>query len=257
MKHLLSLFAVVLFSMQATAQETIKDGMVWNTRVFGTHEPNPTEVIYTTVVRGDTLINETPALKVYNSVDDGPEMLEAVIRLEGEKVLFWHHGTSQWLLAYDFGLKEGEGCLVGNIRGSLQGNNGLRMTYIKCVKESVLEAYDEKGERFEFPALYMEEYDTEKCEVRYGEGCWLKGIASTNGFLFNNRFEVEGRGSALLLSFHADGLGNMSPVLTGIESCTVNKTVNPGLVYDYHGRRISNPQSGRVYIVDNKKTLVR
>ena len=89
MKHLLSLFAVVLFSMQATAQETIKDGMVWNTRVSGTHEPNPTEVIYTTVVRGDTLINETPALKVYNSVDDGPETLEAVIRLEGEKVLFW------------------------------------------------------------------------------------------------------------------------------------------------------------------------
>ena len=28
MKHLLSLFAVVLFSLQATAQETIKDGMV-------------------------------------------------------------------------------------------------------------------------------------------------------------------------------------------------------------------------------------
>ena len=126
-----------------------------------------------------------------------------------------------------------------------------------CTKESVLEAYDEKGERFEFPALYVEEYDTEKCEVRYGEGCWLKGIASTNGFLFNNRFEVEGRGSTLLLSFLSDGLGNMSPVLTGIESCTVNKTENQGLVYDYHGRRISNPQSGRVYIVDNKKTLVR
>ena len=255
MKHLLSLFAVVLFSMQATAQETIKDGMVWNTRVFGTHEPNPTEVIYTTVVRGDTLINETPALKVYNSVDDGPEMLEAVIRLEGEKVLFWHHGTSQWLLAYDFGLKEGEGCLVGNIRGSLQGNNGLGMTYIKCVKESVLEAYDEKGERFEFPALYVEEYDTEKCEVRYGEGCWLKGIASTNGFLFNNRFEVEGRGSTLLLSSLSDGLGNMSPVLTGIESCTVNETVNPGLVYDYHGRRVGEDSRG--IVIENGRKVLR
>ena len=256
MKHLLSLFAVVMFSLQATAQETIKDGMVWNTRVSGTHEPDLTEAIYTTVVRGDTLVNDTPALKVYNSVDGGPEKLEAVIRLDGEKVWFWHHGSSRWQLAYDFGLKEGKGCLVGNISGSLQENNALTMTYIKCVKESVIEAYDEKGERFELPALYVEEYDTEKCEVRYGEGCWLKGIASTNGFLFNNRFEVEGVGSTLLLSFLSDGLGNMSPVLTGIESCTVKENGKAVKVFGLDGRRADGNTRG-IVIEDGRKVLKR
>ena len=61
-------------------------------------------------------------------------------------------------------------------------------------------------------------------------------------------------GSALLLSFLADGLGNMSPVLTGIESCTVNKTVNPGLVYDYHGRRVGEDSRG-IVIENGQKVL--
>ena len=125
-----------------------------------------------------------------------------------------------------------------------------------CTKESVLEAYDEKGERFALPALYMEEYDTEKCEVRYGEGCWLKGIASTNGFLFNNRFEVEGRGSTLLLSFLADGLGNMSPVLTGIESCTVKENGKAAKVFCFDGRRTDGNTRG-IVIEDGLKVLKR
>ena len=125
-----------------------------------------------------------------------------------------------------------------------------------CTKESVLEAYDEKGERFEFPALYVEEYDTEKCEVRYGEGCWLKGIASTNGFLFNNRFEVEGRGSTLLLSSLSDGLGNMSPVLTGIESCTVKENGKAVKIFGLDGRRADGNTRG-IVIEDGRKVLKR
>lgn len=250
------LFALsVFFALTTNAQNYIQEGMVWHTAEIGTHDPMAIVKDVVTVVKGDTLVGQTPAFKVYTSVDAGPEALAAVVRQEDEKVFFWHHATQQWVLGYDFGLAEGEGIEVGTVRDLLSADNSLPTTYVRCVKVGEFQAVDQvTGNNVALPALYVEEYESEKCETKCGEGIWLKCIGSTAGFLWNNYFDADGVGAVLLLDICSGDRKICMDATSGIAPIT-----EPGVgktdIFDLQGRKCCSTTPGQLYIVNGKKVI--
>lgn len=51
----------------------------------------------------------------------------------------------------------------------------------------------------------MTVYDDESCTGYSHKGKWIKGLSSTEGVLFNNRFDLDGMGGSLLWNATHDG----------------------------------------------------
>ena len=253
---------IVLFMMNLgqaiSAQDYIKEGTVWHTSVVGTQDPNATESIVTTEIIGDTLVNGDSGLKVYSSIESGPRWLDAIIKIEESKIYSWSHALQQWILAYDFSLKQGEGCYVGNMKGPLSEYNKDRNTFVKCINISNAIVYKgEQGDVMELPVLSLEEYDSDKCENLLGKGSWIVGIGSTQGFLSNNYFEKDGIGSILLDVWNSNELLMSMTNPTGIKDVSINRCKSADTIYNLNGEKCKTPRPGHLlYITKGKKILV-
>lgn len=257
MKRLVIFFFMINLGIAINAQEYIKDGTVWHTSVVGTHDPYATEHLVTTEVIGDTLVNGVSALKVYTSTDSEPRELSAIIRVEGSKVYFWSNASEQWNLAYDFGLKQGEGCWVSVMEGALSQYYTDKSTYVYCTGISNIIVYEgTQGDAIEVPVLSLEEYKPDNMTECLGIGSWIVGIGSTRGFLSNNYFEADGIGSKLLLDVWCNEELIMSTSTpTKINEVSPKNNIKTGIVYDLNGVQCKTLKSGHIYIVDGKKII--
>lgn len=186
------LFMLIFIPFLMNGQNHFTDGMKWRTQVSGTHSPNP--VVSIEVVTIEKTVDDN-CFNLYSFYEDktSDKELIAVIKTENDKVFFKPERvkTDEWYLLYDFSLKPGDGCFVYTPFVFTDSSVPYK-TYVKCVG---IEDYSEGGE---WSVLLLEEYEDDTCSFMIGNGSWIKGLSSLNGFLYNNRFGVDGRVSKLL-----------------------------------------------------------
>lgn len=185
---------IIGLPLSTIAQNYFKDGTKWVTQTSGTHNPTPTFTLETTTIEGDTIVNGQKALKMFTSNDtDKSRKLIAVIRTDGDKVYFRNsQNNNEWYLLYDFGLTVGQGCYVYSIPHPENATNIPQKTYIKCTELKNDSQYNG------WETMIVEEYETESYDVFLGTGTWIKGLASIQGVIENNMFDMDGIGSQLL-----------------------------------------------------------
>ena len=194
MKKLI-LFSCLLVPLLMHGQCYITDGMMLRTRIFGGILSEGEELVSTEIVSIEQTEDEG-CFNMYNSnieFSPTPELV-TVIRVDGDKVYFrpvWSE-SSEWYLAYDFGLKPGEGCYVYDMSDNGEYSDTPRKTYVKCV--SIEEPSEEGG----WSMMTIEE-SSDSSSSSYGRtGIWIKGLSSFNGILYNVSFNMNGFGSILL-----------------------------------------------------------
>lgn len=193
----LILLILAFIPLLMNGQNHFTDGMKWRTQIYGTHEP---EVVKSIEV---VTIEKTPddnCFKMYRSYEDNTSDREliAVVKQEESKVYFNHNGlkSSEWYLLYDFNLNPGEGCFIYSPLTFSEDSEPYK-TYVKCI--GIDENFNE-----DWSVLRLEEYTDDSCLNIIGHGSWIIGLSSLNGILYNNRFEVDGFSSRLLLEVSDD-----------------------------------------------------
>lgn len=191
------LLTLAFIPLLMNGQSHFADGMKWRTQISGTHEP---EVVKSIEV---VTIEKTPddnCFNMYRSYEDNTSDREliAVIKKEESKVYFNPNGlkSSEWYLLYDFNLKPGEGCFIYSPLTFSEDSEPYK-TYVKCI------GIDENFNEY-WSVLLLEEYTDDSCLNIIGHGSWIIGLSSLNGILYNNRFEVDGFSSRLLLEVSDD-----------------------------------------------------
>lgn len=98
------------------ADNYFANGVEWSIKMAGPDIDNhniPSTYDIKVKVDGDTIVDGVKALKVYATDRKGDSHLEAIIRVDGDKVYTLNnYETNEWYLAYDFSLEEGDICHV-------------------------------------------------------------------------------------------------------------------------------------------------
>ena len=192
MKKLI-LFSCLLVPLLMYGQCYLTDGMTWRTQIIGLILPE--EFISTEIVSIEQTEDEGCFNMYSSNIDYSPTPeLVAVIRIDGDKVYFrpvWSE-SSEWYLAYDFGLKPGEGCYVYDMSDKGEYSDTPRKTYVKCV--SIEESSEEEG----WSVMTLEESLDSSSPSHGRPGEWIKGLSSSGGILYNNGFDICGMGSLLI-----------------------------------------------------------
>ena len=180
----------------AIGQSYFKEGTIWKTLVTSTTTPYGQSSVEVSTLSGQQVVDGYNTLKLYytNDGNDSSTTFIAYIRTDNDKVYFKlaDSESENWRLMYDFGLSVGEGCYVYYLcNGSVDESD---KTYIKCIGISD----DASG----LKVMSLEEYNDETCNVLYGTGKWLKGLASENGLRYNTGFNMDGLGSTLLEAYN-------------------------------------------------------
>lgn len=187
------IWIVVFIPLAVNSQTFFTNGMTWCTQISGTHSPNAEGVMEYVTVENTEAYDIFKMYRSYNMEASDLEFI-AYIKVEGEKVYFKidESEVSDWYLFYDFGMKPGEGCYVYS---PLVLSEDLIPygTYIKCVD------IFEYSENHDWNVLTLEEFTNDSCSDSIGHGTWIKGLSSLNGILYNNRFEMDGVKSNILL----------------------------------------------------------
>jgi len=196
----------------AHGETYFKDGMKWTAQYVGTHTPGGVYSTQTVSLEGAAAVDGYNALKMFVLTNDDAATKKQVasVRTEDERVYFYDTQSKSWHLMYDFGLEVGEGCYVYNIL-SRDSDAMPQRTYVKCTAHTENDTYDG------WPSLILAEYESEVCDVQLGQGEWLKGLASIQGILRNNMFDLDGFGSTLTGVYYNDNL-ICQPGLSGIQS---------------------------------------
>lgn len=183
---------IVFTPLLMNGQIHFTDGMKWRTQVFGTHEPEGVTSIEVATIEKTSDDN---CFNIYRTYEDNSSYKEliALIKTEDSKVLFKPKESisSEWYLLYDFSLKPGEGCFIYTPL-VIKEDSIPAKTYIKCI--GIDDNFDDEKWRL----LLLEEYSDDSYTYFLGEGSWIDGLSSMNGFLYNNCFEVDGGTTKLL-----------------------------------------------------------
>lgn len=193
----ITLFTFLAIPLLAGAQTWFNDGMIWQTRVSGTHNPVPQVSVVEEMLDGEVEIDGVKAFRLYR-ISDGADVqtvLANYIRTDGDRVYFRsaQADNAEWYLMYDFGLEPGEGVYVYSPQ-MVDYENGPDRTYLTC--SGVVENDPEFSG---WTTMRLLEFRDESRSDNLGEGVWLKGLASVQGLTYNHRFEVDGISSCLLL----------------------------------------------------------
>lgn len=189
MKRFIILF-IILILLAGCSPIYYADRMKWITEIRGTHDPYLPPIFETVTIEQT---EDKNTFKVYTYEDDAANRkFAALMRVNGDKVHFNldESGASEWYLLYDFGLREGEGCYVYDPTWII--DSAPRKEYIKCI------GTNKYAEHKDLTFLTIGMYKDESCSWSYGTGCWIKGLSSLNGLLYNIGWGFEGGSYALL-----------------------------------------------------------
>lgn len=207
------LSALLLLPCLALAENLLSDGLSWTTMVSGC-EPGSQTTIHKYTIEGSTIVDGFAALKVLR--EDGTQV--AVIRNDGDKVYSFSHITGQWLLAYDFSLKEGDVCEIGMFDTYSINHTSDDKYFVKCVSVTTSEEYGG------WPVMHFEMYDSPEFTEEYffGEGDWLVGIGNvvsvtdnwfTDDFLGRDgRILTVEKDGDVICQYSSDSLGEAAAV---------------------------------------------
>ena len=254
---------ILLFSLtwvsKTSASVYFQKGMVWEMRMTTTAYPDYPDWIVTAQIENDTLYNDEPAMVLSWQNDDNDETGSMLIKVDGEKVYFMPVDKEifEWYLFYDFGLAPGEGCYVYR-PGQIYADGNPYRTYIKCtgIKENdpAFDGWD---------TMSLMEYSSEECDDIFPqEGIWIKGLASENGVLENNRFGMDGGGSTLLRAILNGEViyEKGSASIKDLEENTGNYKVyniNGVKVLETKDKSALESLPSGLYIIIGKKTLIK
>ena len=278
MKRLLFLIlALVTLTGGIKAENYFQDGAQWfetMTYIIGNANgitDHTSQLLYT--LKGHKEMYGHDCLCLYrqemteNDADYGEPSLVNYLRVEDDKVYFLPNTVSEeWVLLYDFTLKEGEGCTVGIMPYPWNENSRAITTYVKCVGYGQSEVYGG------WPVMYLDEYDTADASLCYGRGEWLTGVGSPDGVENNNYFHADSDSGCTLDKLILNGEIICSGP-SGIETIDVAAsqiTVNGNVIssanehvtlYGVDGRQIGSgrqvpaPTPGLYIVTDGLSTL--
>lgn len=228
--------------------------MKWTTEIYHHDDPAAPPTIENTTIERDTIVDGLQAMVMQCSYNDLTAENSMVVRTDGDKVYFKAPDKlgGEWLLMYDFGLREGDGCYIYN-PVSWRSNGKLFKSYMKCVETN---AQDTRYNGLS--TLTVKEYRTEACDDLYpGEGVWLKGIAAVNGVLYNDYYGADGWGALLqeaalngevIYSKEATSIQNIDKTqmnirIDGLTVCVCNaQKADKLLLYSTDGRLMARTQ---------------
>lgn len=222
--RLLLIFQMALLPLLGHCETFFKDGTKWEVSYTSTSTEHINPSISTFSLEGATTVDGVRALQLFETSDNSTSTgtLISYIREEQGKVWFWHDYTKQWLLLYDFNLKEGESSQVYRFFDMKYQYNPSAYKF-KCVKTETING-------FEYMHLeqYLPDSDINGC---IDEGTWIKGLGSVDGIV-NNVFGLDG-GASKLLEVSYKGASIYKANTTGIEvtkTSATNVTVVNGVL---------------------------
>lgn len=192
MRVLILIASIVMSILPVIGQTYFKDGTEWKTMRTSTTTPNDPREYKEFYILSDTSIKDGNCFNVYDKSGGEAGSRICQIKVNDNRVYFYDEKSDNWLLMYDFNLKEGDSISVYTPVFDLN-NDKIECTYLKCVRE---ETYEDDGTPW--PALILEGYLDSNYETCYGEGVWLIGLGAINGLLENCRYNnLDGIGSKL------------------------------------------------------------
>lgn len=189
------LFIILTLVLPALAKATInfQPGLTWYVEVSGIIDGILTESRTIFYLADEKSVDGYTEMNLYSFDENkiGPHKLTCTVRVDGDKVWGYDKKTDEWLLCYDFGLKEGEGCYIYNFPDYRYNNNSFS-TYIECMEIT------QDSQNPELTVLKLREYSSKDLSWWTEIGRWIMGIGGSGGVLENNRFDGIGGGSSLL-----------------------------------------------------------
>lgn len=202
------LLSLMLLPLTLMADNYFANGMEW-TEMASFHEEEfpylPSTYIQHVKVDGDTIVDGVEAMKVYATDPYGNYYINAIIRVDGDKVYTLNnYETNQWYLAYDFSLEIDDECYFSNFDTYTQKFRPMVYHYV-CTGKYLSEDYGG------WPVLQLEEVSTinpEDYGFEVGKGEWLIGIGNTHGVDLNyfTSTLIGGGGRLLSASFNGNQL---------------------------------------------------
>lgn len=152
-------------------------------------------------------------LELYTEYDNDPATRRriALVKKDGDKVYSKpFEEYDKWLLMYDFGIKQGEGCTVWIIPSYWTEDYNLS-SYVFCLSnDRVSSVYDRR-------VMRLAEFDDDSFELFQGEGIWIDNLGTVRGLSENIYFEACGFSQRLQKVYNGDRVIWKNP-LSGIGS---------------------------------------
>lgn len=215
--------SLMLLPLTLMADNYFAKGMEWTVESSCLEEDFPylpSSYIQHVKVDGDTIVDGVEAMKVYATDSRGNYNLDAIIRVDGEKVYTLNNfDTNQWYLAYDFSLEIGDECYITRFDAYTEKYTRPNVHHYVCTGKCPSDDYGG------CPALQFEDVLTDypdESEFEAGKGEWLIGIGHTHGVELNFLTDLTiGIGGRLLsASFNGNQLCKYSDDFIGDEEMT-------------------------------------
>lgn len=148
-------------------------------------------------IKGTCTLGEYECVKLWheelNNVDS--KILVSPLRVEGDKVFFpLDKAGENWMLLYDFGLEEGEGCYVGELNEYVSWES--RGDDWDCQKAYVKHMWFDVANSISRPGMCIAVYDSEAEALAnvttHNHGTWVRGIGGEWGPLNNTKLSGYG-----------------------------------------------------------------
>ncbi len=208
---------MMLLPLTLMADNYFANGMEWTEEAsFHDIHGAPSRYIRHVKVDGDTIVDGVEAMKVYATDPDGNYHINAILRVDGDKVYTLNnYETNQWYLAYDFSLEIGDECYFYYFNAYIQKIRPKEQHFV-CTGKYLSEDYGG------WPVIQLEEvltFNPEDYEFDVGKGEWLIGIGHTYGVNLNyfTSTLVGGGGRLLSASFNGNLLCKYSTDFIGDE----------------------------------------
>lgn len=234
------------------AKTYFQDGMKWEMCKSGTQSPDPIFVTETVSIDGE-MDGMNARIMTCGYTDPSQPTVSFYVLTEGERVYCSpvSSGDLEWHLLYDFSLKAGEGCYVES--PSVSSSDGIFFrTYVKCVS---VKENDPEWQGWD--TIRLEEYDSHDCGRLIGSGIWLKGLASVNGVLDNNRFDSDGVCSSLeSASLKGETVYSRTPSSVTMSESDYESDIQPEY-YSIDGVRLKDEPSSGIYLKRKTSGVVK
>ncbi|MDE7412888.1 MAG: hypothetical protein K2N05_03730 [Muribaculaceae bacterium] len=242
--YLLLCFGLIVHAdLKEIYHPILEDGKVWI--LSNTWDEKSDKEPYKTKVwlDGDTIIGEVPAklLALQNQLPEAPVEHKAVLEIN-RQLFFYYEANHRWLPLLDFNCNKGDFTLPLS-DGSMEFE-GYEIEDVGTVE------------------IFNNEYRYVKTKYDY----WIEGIGSPLGnyllvFPVPTCVEIPNtylnecyKNEELIFSY--EKWKEIRQGLSGVNSLKINIDT-PDIIFDLHGRRVTNPQPGSVYIRGGKKFVAK
>ena len=242
MKKIIFLLLSAVTTLTALAENAFVPGSQWyvSARIPGPEQGQETinkfvyELGYVQEMAGKD------AMPLYCSVNDADSKLTTYFASEGEKVFFL--SDNEWYLAYDFGLAEGESCIVYDIENPS----------ISAEITAVGTALENGSEALTFNAIDLSSPNHQSHEAR-----WITGVGSPLSPVENLYFMMAGPEINLEKMVNGNKVYYQS-ASAGIQAVETEDAPDaPSAIYTLSGLRMTSAATPGLYLVKKGSTVTK